>query len=86
MSAGPQGPRFRLNDAQMVALTVIEVQQSCLVSAANAIVDRSGQTDAAKLLVDANVSIERAKIDWLQATQRTIQVASVIPDKLTVEH
>lgn len=82
MASGPQGPRFRLTPAQMTALTVIEVQQANLVAAANAIVDRSEDRDAAKVLMDAGAAIERAKIDWLQSTQRTIQVASVIPDKL----
>lgn len=88
MSAGPQGPRFSLNSAQMIALTCIEVQQNALIVAANAIAERANEKEAAQILHVAAAAIEKAKIDWLQATQRKVQVASVIPDatKLLVEH
>lgn len=71
----------------MLALAVIETQQACLVCAANAIVDRAELKDAAQLLMDANIALEWAKVDWLQATQHKVQIAPVIPDKtLLVEH
>jgi hypothetical protein len=75
-----------LNSQQMIALTCIEVQQNALVVAANAIAERADDKDAAKLLIDAGQAIERAKIEWLQATQRRVQVAPAIPNKLVVEH
>jgi hypothetical protein len=77
--ANDGSPKFQLNGTQMLALTLIELQQTHLTAAANAVAERSGEKDAAKLLADAARILEAAKLEWLHSTQRAIRVVSTIP-------
>lgn len=68
-------PQFRLNGSQMLALTLIELQLAQLVAAANAIVARAEQRQAADMLMECVTSLEAAKLKWLQATQTSVLLA-----------
>lgn len=71
-------PQFRLTGAQMLALTVIEIQQAQLTIAANSIVGRcESEKAAAQVPDDAARTIEAAKLKWLRSTQNAIQL---VPD------
>lgn len=75
-ASAPPKTQFQLNGTQMLALTLIELQQAQLVAAANACLERSGEKDAADLLAQAAAAIEQAKLKWLQETQRAVRLVS----------
>lgn len=80
-ATAPPKAQFQLNGTQMLALTLIELQQANMTAAANAIVERSGEKDAAQLVADAIVVLEQAKLKWLHETQRAVRLVSSLDAK-----
>jgi hypothetical protein len=74
---------FSLTTQQAIALAIVESTQDALAAAMRRLQhEYVNQPEAAKLIEQACSSLDVGKMKWLQSTQRAIQVASVIPDKL----
>lgn len=83
--AKPQGPKFQLNGTQMLALTLIELQQAQMTAACNAIVERSGEKDAAELLHQCIVVLEQKKLAWLESSQRAVRLVASLDARPIIE-
>lgn len=76
---------FQLKPEQVCAVSVINVQVNSLNAAAHECRQpHINQQGLAKMLGDIAVELEKRKMQWLVDSQQRIQVASSIPDKLSL--